>query len=719
MIKKKFLFFFSLFLLKLLSLTEVCGQEVIELHQNQILNNFGNKMLLFTDTSGNIKIETVVRSQNFHKIDSKVPNLGITNLTYWLKFKVKNNTNDKHLVIQIPLPTLDFVDFYQIDRNNRVKYSEFIGDGRPYYNRKFDNPFSTFRFDINTGDTTTLFLRIKGNEQLQVPTTLCQSKLIIGKNADAFLVFGIFSGIFIVMFTYNLFLYLSTKDKTYLYYIINLLFVGLLQANFQGFPFKYLWPDNVWISTYAVYILTPLAALTGLEFMKNFLHTKEILPVTHKYSRLFYILYVFALLQLLIGHLNASYQLLQVAAMAVAIFMLITSIRIYRKGYTPAKYFLIAWSIFLLGLCIFVLKDYNVLPYNTITYSMMPFGSALEVVLLSFALADKINTFKKEKEESQEEALRVSLENEKLILEQNIELEKKVNERTLELQQSNETLEHTLKDLKEAQSQLVDQEKMAGLGQLTAGIAHEINNPINFVTSNIKPLELDILDLDTVINMYEKLDPAEDISEQLLKIESFKKQIDIHFVRDEIKSLLLGISDGAKRTAEIIRSLKNFSRLDENDTKPVDLNEGLASTLILVKNTFPDNLKVIKDFGNIPNVECLPGKINQVFMNLITNAIHAIKSKELQEKEEKLTLKTWQENGFVKISIKDTGTGMPEAVKQKIFEPFFTTKDVGEGTGLGLSIVFRIIENHQGSIDVFTKVNEGTEFIINLPINTK
>jgi signal transduction histidine kinase len=218
--------------------------------------------------------------------------------------------------------------------------------------------------------------------------------------------------------------------------------------------------------------------------------------------------------------------------------------------------------------------------------------------------------------------------------------------------------------------------------------------------------------------MYEKLDFDAELRPQISKIESFKKQIDIVFVREEIKSLLSGISEGAKRTAEIIRSLKNFSRLDENDTKPVDLNEGLASTLVLVKNTFPDHLTVVKEFGEIPKVECLPGKINQVFMNLISNAIHAIKNKG-SEDPGTLTIKSWQDGEYVKISIRDTGTGMSDAVKQRIFEPFFTTKDVGEGTGLGLSIVFRIIESHHGNIDVITNLGEGTEFIINLPINTK
>ncbi|MNE30450.1 Sensor protein ZraS [compost metagenome] len=260
---------------------------------------------------------------------------------------------------------------------------------------------------------------------------------------------------------------------------------------------------------------------------------------------------------------------------------------------------------------------------------------------------------------------------------------------------------------------------MAALGQLTAGIAHEINNPINFVTSNIKPLQLDIADLKEIISKYENLDfSAPDIEDQIREIDAFKKQIDLEFINDEIESLLTGITDGAKRTAEIIRSLRNFSRLDEDDLKPVDINEGLQSTVVLVKNTMPDNLKLVRNFGNLPKVECLPGKINQVFMNLISNAIQAIKSNGMDREEELLTITTYYENDNVIISIKDTGSGMTDEVKHKIFEPFFTTKEVGEGTGLGLSIVFSIIEKHKGHIDVLSKLNEGTEFIITLPVNT-
>jgi two-component system NtrC family sensor kinase len=714
MIKRWYLLF-SFLLLNLLP-TLVVAQDTILMDNIKIERNFGKKSLILVDSTNSLHIRDVIKSKNFVQVLSDVPNLGASESTYWLKFHVKNDNKDPKVILQIPLPTIDFLDFYLINSKQEIIQEEHTGDRVKYSNRKFDNPIFTFVYDADPQEVYTIILRLRGGEQLQVPLSLGKSEALVKGVQTYSIIFGIYAGIITVMFIYNLFLWVSTKDKSYLYYILYIFIIGLTQANFQGYAFKFLWPENVWLSTYSVYILSSAAALSAIEFMKQFLHTRSYFPTLHKILTAFYIPYLIALVAAFSGYLALGYQIIQVTAMIAALFMLIVAFMVFKKGYKPAKFFLLAWSVFLIGVCSFVLKDYNILPYNVFTYNLMPFGSALEVTLLSFALADKINTFKKEKEISQEQALRISLENEKLILEQNFELEKKVSERTQELQQANEALEVTLNDLKDAQSQLVESEKMAGLGQLTAGIAHEINNPINFVTANIKPLQLDIQDLNDVISRYEKLDLNLNMTEQIAAIEKFKKQIDISFVQSEIEGLLSGIDEGARRTAEIIRSLKNFSRLDESDTKPINLNEGIDSTLVLLRSTFPANLKVIKNYGDIPDVECLPGKINQVFMNIISNGIHAIKNKDEQSEEEQIIVKTWQEDATVKISIKDSGSGMTEETKQKIFEPFFTTKDVGEGTGLGLSIVFRIIESHRGQIDVNSNVGSGTEFIITLPI---
>jgi two-component system NtrC family sensor kinase len=714
MIKRWYLLF-SFLLLNLLP-TFVRAQDTILMDNIKIERNFGKKSIILVDSTNSLDIKAVIKSKDFAPVVSDVPNLGASDLTYWLKFHVKNDNNDPKVILQVPLPTIDFLDFYLLNGKQELIQEEHTGDRVKYSNRKFDNPIYTFVFDADPQEVYTVILKLRGGEQLQVPLSLGKSEALVKGVQTYSITFGIYAGIIAVMFVYNLFLYVSTKDKSYLYYILYIFVTGLTQANFQGYAFKFLWPENLWLSTYTVYILSSAAALSAIEFMKQFLHTRRYFPTLHHILTAFYFPYIVALIAAFSGHLSLGYQIIQVTAMIAALFMLIVAFMVFKKGYKPAKFFLLAWSVFLIGVCSFVLKDYNILPYNVFTYNLMPFGSALEVTLLSFALADKINTFKKEKEISQEQALRISLENEKLILEQNFELEKKVSERTHELQRANEALEVTLNELKDAQSQLVESEKMAGLGQLTAGIAHEINNPINFVTANIKPLQLDIQDLNDVISKYEKLDLNLNVTEQIAAIEKFKKQIDISFVQSEIEGLLSGIDEGARRTAEIIRSLKNFSRLDESDTKPINLNEGIDSTLVLLRSTFPSNLKVIKNYGDIPDVECLPGKINQVFMNIISNGIHAIKNKENQQPEEQIIVSTWQEGTTVKISIKDSGSGMTEETKQKIFEPFFTTKDVGEGTGLGLSIVFRIIESHRGQIDVNSNVGSGTEFIITLPI---
>jgi signal transduction histidine kinase len=337
------------------------------------------------------------------------------------------------------------------------------------------------------------------------------------------------------------------------------------------------------------------------------------------------------------------------------------------------------------------------------------------VILLSFALADKINILKKDKELSQAEALEAAEQNQQLIREQNIVLEQKVFERTVELEETNDELKVTLSYLKDTQSQLVDAEKMASLGQLTAGIAHEINNPINFVSANLRPLKMDINDLLDLIKRYEEVAP-EGWENKLKEIEQFKKQIDLDYLKKEIETLLAGIEDGARRTTEIVSGLKNFSRLDESEMKMANVNEGIESTLILLKSAVPANVEVITRLGNIPPIECLPGKLNQVFMNLLSNALYAIERNK-NVVEPKLIITSLVVDDKVVVRFEDTGIGMTPEVKAKIFEPFFTTKDVGEGTGLGMSIVFKIVEIHKAKMEIETEPGKGT--VITLILNKK
>jgi len=334
----------------------------------------------------------------------------------------------------------------------------------------------------------------------------------------------------------------------------------------------------------------------------------------------------------------------------------------------------------------------------------MQIGSGIETVLLSFALAARINIYKKER-------LEAIAEKERLVREQNIVLEQQVVERT-------KSLNETLDNLKQTQSQLVEAEKMASLGQLTAGIAHEVNNPINFITSNIYPLREDIKDIKAILNKYAEINTSSNLTEKLEEIEQLKEELQYDYLLNELDGIIHGIEDGAMRTAEIVSGLRNFSRLDESDLKLADINEGINSTLLLLKSKIGD-VKLIKKLENLPQIECYPGKINQLVLNIVDNAIFAIKEKGIPLTEGEIEVKTVAKENEVVLTIKDNGVGMNEQTKQKIFDPFFTTKDVGEGTGLGLSIVFGIIKKHNAIIEITSELGIGTEFKISLPINNK
>jgi len=290
-------------------------------------------------------------------------------------------------------------------------------------------------------------------------------------------------------------------------------------------------------------------------------------------------------------------------------------------------------------------------------------------------------------------------------------LEKKVQTRTRELRKTNQNLNTALDDLKKTQAQLIDSEKMASLGQLTAGVAHEINNPINFVSGNVVPLKRDIADILEVLEQYNLIVNKLGMADQFDEVDILKKNIDFDFVLKEIDNLLDGIGEGASRTAEIVKGLRNFSRLDEHELKYSDINEGIDSTILILHNKLKERIKIIKEYGNIKDIMCYPGQMNQVFMNIINNAQEAI------DGNGEIRIKTWLEQNKINISIQDNGRGLTEEVKKKIFDPFYTTKDVGKGTGLGLSISFGIIEKHNGEIKINSTPGKGTEFIISIPDN--
>jgi signal transduction histidine kinase len=329
-------------------------------------------------------------------------------------------------------------------------------------------------------------------------------------------------------------------------------------------------------------------------------------------------------------------------------------------------------------------------------------SSALLLVLAFFYRSKQSNNqhLKIANEDIQNKAQAIAESNEKL---QTINEEIKAKSEIVENQR--DSLAQTLQQLKSTQTQLVQAEKMASLGQLTAGIAHEINNPINFVSGNIVSVEANLQDIMEIVKAYEQTYPENE------KIKQLKQDIYYQDSIDEMATLVAGIKEGAHRTAEIVKGLRTFSRLDEDELKEADLHENIDSTLMLLHSQYKDRIVIEKDYAPLPPIECYPGKLNQVLMNLLANAIQAIEGKGTIKIATILAA-----DDQVLISIADSGKGMDAVTQQRIFEPFFTTKDVGKGTGLGLSIALGIVEAHRGTLEVESEVGRGTVFGLRLPL---
>ena len=282
---------------------------------------------------------------------------------------------------------------------------------------------------------------------------------------------------------------------------------------------------------------------------------------------------------------------------------------------------------------------------------------------------------------------------------------------TTDMQKQKRELELTVENLKLAQSQLIQSEKMASVGVLTAGIAHELNNPINFMSGNVHPLQQDMEEVFALLEKYEQTISKNDLGGYFAEVDELKEEMDFSYLIQEIYSLLKGIEEGANRSNEIIKGLRSFSRLDDEACQIYDIHEGIDSSLVLLQNKIIDKkISVRKDYGDFEGVECFPSKFNQVIMNILTNSLQA-----MEAGSGELFIQTVSSAIGVKIIIKDNGKGMQPEVKEHIFDPFFTTKEVGQGMGLGLSISYGIIEKHNGNIDVISEPGKGTEFIISLP----
>ena len=630
---------------------------------------------------------------------------GNTTASVWLRFAVKNKT-DAPLFLAFQTNSLRIVDAFIYDESGNLTTKQRA------FARPVDENQEQIRSNIivSIGQSPKMiYVKVESRYSLHLPIAIARSEALSNYYYKRDVLSSLGIGILIAMGLYNLFIFFLVKDRLYLYYCLYVFTMLWAIAHMNGLGLL-IWSDYPLI---ARLVGVPFVLLSTWLFTVRFLNVDKNMPRIYTAIKVLCVLLAciipFDFLDLQTIRTPAQQILAPISAFA----MLAVGILSHFQGNKSAKYYVLAWLFFLVGAVISSFSFSGILPFNYFTINAVFVGACIESILLAFALANRINIYRAESTQAQALALQRLEENETLIKEQNRSLEEKVAARTTELEQS-------LAILKATQTQLIQSEKLAGLGELTAGIAHEIQNPLNFVT-NFSELSVDLV---------------KDLKEELNKSEKDAAYIDELF--DDLSKNQEKINHHGKRASSIVKGMLEHSRTSTGVKELTDINKLVDESLRLSYHGLRAkdksfNAAIDTAFQDaLPQIAVIPQDLGRVLLNLINNAFYAVNEESKKSKERRslpnaldtegvyeptLFVSTQQIDNQIIIKIKDNGTGMPESVKAKIFQPFFTTKPTGEGTGLGLSLSYDIVtKGHGGALEVETTEGVGTVFIIRLPL---
>ncbi|GAB4032583.1 hypothetical protein GCM10028809_31710 [Spirosoma gilvum] len=650
----------------------------------------GQEIDYLIDSSRSLTIDDVLRKP-FQKGKAEILNLGTIPDNVWIRFSVASKT-EKELYLEIVAPLIDTLQLVEI-QNGSPKVLFEGGMGKPFRERPIRSENWLFNLNLNDGAMHTYYLKVHSLFPFQMPIAVSAKNKYAEYNQGYHLFWGLYIGFILFAFIYNFFIYLVVRERRYLYYILYILFSLTFYLGLQGYDFQFLWPDYPYLN-----YLLPVAICINNVLVTLF--TMDFLDITRNQKLEYYfslaLIASFSGVALinLAGGIAIAVGLGQLLSLVACLFYIVAAVHSYRRRVPGARYFLVAWTIFLVLVFIYILGLNNAVPVNFFTSHCIFFGHMTEVGLLSFALASRINWLKLENERKQKEIIYQLRLNEEIQLEANRVLEQKVIERTAEL--------------KASQALLIQKEKLASLGELTAGIAHEVQNPLNFV-NNFSQVCVELVD---------------EINGEIQE-----GRIDeVRLITGDLRQNLEKITHHGNRASNIVKGMLEHSRIGPGEIQPTNLNV-LANEYLRIAyhgqqakdKTFTVSLRTEFD-AKLPILNLGPQEIGQVLLNLYNNAFYAVwqRSKSSQPGgtyEPTIWVSTHATPGMVHIQVRDNGPGIADSIKAKIFHPFFTTKPTGEGTGLGLSLSYDIVtKGYGGELWVVSSEGEGAEFNIKLPV---
>lgn len=693
-------------LICLFRLFTVTGQTVSTINPADKMLNLAPQSAYLEDPTGKMTIDDIRKpgmETRFQPIVTRIVNFGVTSSAFWIRSKLQNNTPEK-VIIEVGNNALSDIRLYEAAPNNVVRQFH-TGNWVPFAAREIKHVNHLFPLSIQQDEQATIYLRVQHSRGTQFRLKAGTLVSFFESGTRRSLLEGMYYGFMLVMILYNLFLYFSLRDNAYFFYVVYIFFMALLNAAINGFAYRFLWPSYPVINLYED-IIAAFAGIAGILFAARFLNTRKNAPRYHQVFGGLLAIYTAAIVLILSGLFQFGIVVLEINSLLLVLSFFLAAYHTMRNGYKPAKFFLIAWSFLLLSVIVFILSNFNLIASSTFATHSMQIGSAVEALLLSMALANRINVYKEEKSKAEQAALRSLEKNKKLIVEQNMMLERKVTERTEALKKINDELVLAMQNLKETQEQLVQSEKMASLGELTAGIAHEIQNPLNFV-NNFSEVSTELVsELKAGLG-------AGDIASAT-------------GIAGDLQENLERILYHGKRADRIVRGMLEHSRLNSGRRQVASINDIVEESLRLSYHAVRANDKSFTAIlethfdESIGKMEVVAEDIGRVLLNIFNNAFYSLREKKKDapaDYQPMVSVFTRKENNKAVISIRDNGLGISPKVQAKIYQPFFTTKPAGEGTGLGLSLSYDIItKEHEGTLQVETQEGEYAEFVIQLPL---
>ncbi|WP_378173931.1 7TM diverse intracellular signaling domain-containing protein [Aquimarina sp. SS2-1] len=655
----------------LLSPLFLWSQTEILLTDTTELNDIGLQTYYLEDTSLGLSIEDILTDgihTRFKPNTQETINFSSTASAYWLKFKIRKTVSD-NFYLNVGSAYIDSISLYEFDETDHLVSTRHTGDDLPFDTREIEVGNYLFSLDLKEDTTRTFYLRVKSDQPLFFPLRVGTLSNFAAYEHDLDFLQGIYFGFMLLIFLYNLFLYFSIRERIYLYYIAYVFSITWFMASVFGYFFEYFWPNAPFLNQLVV-VSSGLTMITATLFTQQFLDTKKSGSRLHQGSMVFLIVGFLVCALVVLGFKIEGLKLAQGGLLLMAIYFVILGIRFKLNGYRPAIYYLLAWGALIIGICFAILESLN-LVFVMKYINAMQIGSALEVLLLSFALGDRINMYKKQKEDAQLQALISAKENERLIKEQNIILEQKVKERTAEVASQNEALVNLNKE----KDMLVDM------------VAHDLRTPLHQMKGIIWLLDIPAMELTKDQAMY-----------------------------------LNEINNSVDRLTDMVGRILNTHALESNQVKlkneTIDL-VGLADDMtrrFLLTAKDKDIHIAVKAATGSHYADLDKNYMIQVLENLLSNAI------KFSERGSEILLHVYSKNNKSYIVVEDQGPGISEDDQKKLFGRFqrlSAQPTAGESSiGLGLSIVKKYVDAMNGTIICESELGVGTKFMMSFESKT-